>query len=66
MKPGDVMMIYMDPKTCTVEAGQATLIEEIKSTPFPSDMEYWLVAYKNRPCVQEKVLIKIPDAKNET
>jgi hypothetical protein len=66
MKPGDVVMIYCDPKTCTVEAGQATLIEKIEKSFLPIDMEYWLVSYLNRPVAQELVLIKNEDGKNET
>jgi len=64
MKPGDVVMIYLDPQTCTTEAGQATLIEKIGN--FPQGLEQWWVAYINRPVSQEKVLIKNNDEKDKT
>jgi hypothetical protein len=64
MKPGDVVMVYMDPQECTTEAGPATLIEKIKE--FPNNLEQWLVSYINRPVAQVKVLIKNEDGKNET
>ena len=59
MKPGDVVMVYIDPHQCTTEAGQATLIEKVEE--YPSGMELWWVTYLNRPVAQEKVLIKKQD-----
>jgi hypothetical protein len=56
MKPGDVVMTYYDPISCTVEAGQATLIEKVKD--FPNSIEQWWVTFINRPASKEKMLIK--------
>jgi hypothetical protein len=64
MKPGDVVMIYLDPAQCTREAGQATLIEKVKN--YSSNMEEWMVSYVNRPCTQCKVLIKKEDEEDKT
>ena len=64
MKSGDVVMIYFDPPTGTIEAGQATLIEKLKD--YPRNMELWLVSYLNRPVSHEKVLIKNNNEKDTT
>jgi hypothetical protein len=64
MKPGDVILIYFDPISCTVEAGQAILIEKIKD--FPGSIEQWWVYYVNRPVTKEKILIKNQDGENKT